>query len=356
MPTITQRLKQPWIRAVTTGVMGAAIVTGIFILAGGAVSARVFLVPLVYAGTIAGAAALVLPWVERCEMRLSPIAQRAVVAVTLIGIAALGALAAGGVVLATGLVPAERSRSVMTSGLGIALLVAVLLFTHEMARERRARAERALEEEAKRRQEAERLATEARLASLESRLKPHFLRNALNTISQHLVADPPKAEQLLDQLSGLLSASLEWTTRRTVPLREEIKMVWDVLDLERAQLGERLRWHLDSLREVHGCEVPPFSLQNLVHNSIKHVAARRPEGAAIRVEGGIREGQLIVSVWDDGPGFDLAQAPKGHGLDTLRLQLATLYGEGAGLEVRREAAGTRVVMWLPASESVRSPA
>jgi sensor histidine kinase YesM len=356
MGKIMQRLKRPWFRAVTTGVMGAAIVTGIFILAGGRVSERFLLVALIYSGTIAGASALVLPWVERAETRLTPIAQRLFVAVTFMGIAALGALAAGGVVLATGLVPAERSWSVMTSGLGIALLVAVLLFTHEMERERRTRAERALEAEAERRHEAERLATEARLASLESRLQPHFLRNALNTISHHVVADPPRGASLLEQLAGLLGASLERTTRRTVQLREEIKMVCDLLDIEQAHLGERLRWNLESVREVHGCEVPPFSLQSLVHNSVKHVAARRLEVAEIRVKIGLRDGQLVLSVWDDGPGFDLSSAPKGHGLDTLRLQLDTLYGHRAGLQVQREEAGTRVVMWLPASESLRSPA
>ena len=108
---------------------------------------------------------------------------------------------------------------------------------------------------------------------------------------------------------------------------------------------------------MYGCEVPPFALQSLVHNSVRHVAARRPEGAEIRVEGGRQgDGQLMLSVWDDGPGFDLARAPAGRGLDTLRLQLATLYGARAGLEVRREEGGTRVVMRLPASEARRAGA
>ena len=354
MSTIAQQLNRRWWRTVSAGIMGAAIVTGIFILAGGRVSERELLIVLIYSGTIASATALVVPWVEHAETRLTPLAQRVIFAITFLGIAALGAVAAGGVVLATGLVPATRSGYVMTSGLGIALLTGMLLFTHEMGRERRRRAERALEAEAARRREAERLANEARLASLESRLKPHFLRNTLNTISQHIVADPGRAEQLLEQLADVVGASLERTTRRTVPLREEVKMVWDVLDLERALLGERLRWQLGLPRELHGCEVPPFSLQGLVSNSIEHVASRRPEGAAVRVEGEIKDGQLVLSVWDDGPGFDLAHVPKGHGLDTLRLQLATLYGDRAGLEVRREDGGTRVVMWLPASTSVRS--
>ena len=244
----------------------------------------------------------------------------------------------------------------MTSGLGIAVLVAMLLFTHEMARARRARAERALAAEAARRQQAERLATEARLASLESRLQPHFLRNALNTIAHHMVADPPRAEELLEQLAALLGASLERTTRRTVPLREEIRMVWDFLDIEQAQLGERLRWQLESLREVHGYEVPPFSLQSLVHNSVKHVAARRPDGrrdprgdrAPGRPAGGVGLGRRA--------GVRSGQRAEGARARHAAPATRCPYGQRAGLEVRREEGGTRVVMRLPASEAVRSPA
>jgi LytS/YehU family sensor histidine kinase len=160
----------------------------------------------------------------------------------------------------------------------------------------------------------------------------------------------------VEQLAGLLRASLRRTTTRTVPLREELKAVWDFLEIEQAQLEDRLRWSLPLLRDLHGCEVPPFSLQSLVQNSVKHVAAARPEGAQIRVEGGVVDGRLQLSVWDDGPGFDLAQVPRGHGIDLLRLQLAALYDDRAGLTVRREDAGARVVMWLPASNSGRIPA
>jgi signal transduction histidine kinase len=356
MTTIAQRLNRPWVRAATSGILGAAIVTAIFALAGGQVSERVFLIPLIYGGVIASATALVLPWVQHGEGQLTPRAQRVLVGVTFTGVAALGSLAASGVVLAAGLVPPERSRTYMASGLGIAVLVAVPLLLYEMGRDRRARAERALREEAQQREQAEHLATEARLNSLESRLQPHFLSNALAAIAHWIVADPPRAERLVEQLAGLLRASLRRTTARTVPLREELKAVWDFLEIEQAQLEDRLRWSLPLLRDLHGCEVPPFSLQSLVQNSVKHVAAARPEGAQIRVEGGVVDGRLQLSVWDDGPGFDLAQVPRGHGIDLLRLQLAALYDDQAGLTVRREDAGARVVMWLPASNSGRIPA
>jgi signal transduction histidine kinase len=356
MATIPQSLNRHWARAAMSGILGAAIVTTIFALAGGQVSERVFLIPLIYAGVIAAATALVLPWVQRGEAQLTPRAQRVLVGVTFTGVAALGSIAASGVLLAAGLVPPERSRTYIASGLGIAVLVAVPLLLYEMGRDRRARAERALQEEAQRRERAERLATEARLKSLESRLEPHFLSNALNTIAHWITADPPRAERLVEQLADLLRASLRRTTARTVPLREELKAVWDFLELEHSQLGDRLRWSLPLLRDLDGCEVPPFSLQSLVQNSVKHVAARRPEGAEISVDGAIVDGRLTLSVWDDGPGFDLAQVPAGRGLNLLRQLLTALYGDQAGLAVGRENAGTRVVMWLPASNAGRIPA
>lgn len=133
MGTTAQRLNRPWVRAVTSGVMGAAFVTGIFILAGGQVSERVFVIPLIYAGMM-GAAALVLPWIERCELQLGPSCSARSCDGHVPGVAALGAMAASEVVLATGLVPAERFWTFLTSGLGIALLVAVLLCGHEIGR------------------------------------------------------------------------------------------------------------------------------------------------------------------------------------------------------------------------------
>lgn len=154
----------------------------------------------------------------------------------------------------------------------------------------------------------------------------------------------------------MLRGSLQRTTTRTVPLGQELKAVLDLLQLEEAQLGDQLRWSLPLLRDLRGCEVPPFSLQSLVQNSIKHVAATRPEGAEINVDGEIVDDRLTLSVWDDGPGFDLTQIPEGHGLHLLRQQLAALYGDQAGLAVRREDGGTRMVMWLPATNEGRIPA
>ena len=277
-------------------------------------------------------------------------------AATLLGLTVLGSLAANGIVIGVGLMPAIRYWALMGPGVGIALLMTVILYIHAMLLERRVVAELARREEAERRAQAERVATEARLTSLESRLQPHFLSNALGAIRDLVTTDPPRAQELLEQFASLLRVSLRRTTARTAPLREELSVVWDVLEIEQARLGARLRWTLEVPRDLHGCEVPPFSLQSLVQNSVKYVAATRPDGAELRVEGQRVDGRLELSVWDDGPGFDLATAPPGHGLATLRLQLTTLYGDGAGLTVRREDAGTRVVMWLPASENGTPPA
>jgi signal transduction histidine kinase len=340
-------------RLAVTILATAVIVTAPRVLAGGRPTTRLAIICLIYAAAMGAVTLVICPLVARWEAPGSAVAQRLVVAAALLGMAILGAVAASGVVIAAGLWPAADASALLASGLGTAVLVAVPLYVYETTRARRIRAERALREEAQRRDRAERLAVEARLASLESRVQPHFLFNTLNTIANTIVEDPLRAEQLVEQFARLLRASLRRTQQWTVPLRQELAAVWDYLEIEQARLEHRLRWRQDSMPELVGYEVPAFSLQSLVQNSIKHVAGVRPEGAEIRVEGHLVDGQLTLSVWDDGPGFALAEAPAGHGLDTLRAQLAALYGDQAWLEVHREGIGTRVAMRLPAWSAER---
>jgi sensor histidine kinase YesM len=304
------------------------------------------MVCFVYAVVISTTALGVWPWVARWKVPHGPAAQGLLVAAALLTIALVGSVAASGVILAVGLWPAERAAALLARGVGAAVLVSVPLYVYDTVRDRRLRAERAWREEAQLRERAERLTLEARLASLESRVAPHFLVNALGTIATVVAADPARVG-LMEQYAHLLSAALQRSQRRTVSLREELGVVWDYLEIEQAQLGHRLRWRLEVLHELWACEVPPFSLQGLVQNAIKHVAAVRPEGAEVRIGGELIDGQLALSVWDDGPGFARAAARAGHGLDTLRAQLAALYGDQARLEVEREGIGTRVTMWLP---------
>lgn len=191
------------------------------------------------------------------------------------------------------------------------------------------------------------LASEARLSALESRIHPHFLFNTLNSISALTHEDPPKAEQMVQRLAALLRFSLDAGGRGLAPLEEEAKIVRDYLEIEKARFGSRLTYSVKMPEHLEPLAVPPLALQTLVENSVKHSIAVRRAGGEIRIEARADERRLILEVWDDGPGFDFAAAPGGHGLDNLCGRLASLFDGDAELTVARKDNGTAVTISLP---------
>jgi len=99
--------------------------------------------------------------------------------------------------------------------------------------------------------------------------------------------------------------------------------------------------------EAAGCEVPPLAVQTLVENSIKHAIAPRPGGGRLRVEARAHGERVVLSVWDDGPGFTADALRAGHGLDNLRGRLAARFGADASLAIGRRDGGTLVTPALP---------
>src|SRR5260370_15757962 len=114
------------------------------------------------------------------------------------------------------------------------------------------------------RERALKRATEAQLASLESRIHPHFLFNTLNSISSLIPEDPARAEKLLEQMAALLRFSLDASQSGLVPLSRELKIVTDYLEIERARCGDRLRYHFDVAANAGDAKVPPFACPTLV--------------------------------------------------------------------------------------------
>ncbi len=182
---------------------------------------------------------------------------------------------------------------------------------------------------------ARKLAAEARLSSLESRIHPHFLFNTLNTISSLIPKDPKRAEDVLGRFAALLRFSLNANQMGLASLEQEIQIVRDYLEIERTRFDSRLRYSIEVPAEMANLRIPPLSLETLVENSIKHVIAQRPAGGEIRVSAAIEGGRAVLDVSDDGPGFALDSIPLGHGLDNLTARLALLFGGAARLEVVR---------------------
>jgi signal transduction histidine kinase len=198
------------------------------------------------------------------------------------------------------------------------------------------------------RERALKLAAEAQLGSLQSRLQPHFLFNTINSILALLREDPARAEEMLERLARLLRFALDSQQAPAVALRDELRLVRDYLEIERMRFGARLEYEIDAAAELELVEVPAYSLQTLVENSMKHAIAPRRQGGRIRVRVA-REGDGIVAeVFDDGPGFTREALAAGHGLDMLERRLAALHGARASLEIVKYPGGGGVRFRLPA--------
>jgi LytS/YehU family sensor histidine kinase len=196
---------------------------------------------------------------------------------------------------------------------------------------------------------AEQLVAEARLRSLESRLHPHFLFNTLNSISALIMIDPPRADRIVGRLSALLRASLDTSSRSLIPLGDELAMVEDYVDIERARFGDRLRCRVEAPAELRDANVPPLSVQSLVENAVKHGIAPQRSGGDVLVSASAENGRLTIEVSDTGEGFDLAAIRAGHGLDSLVRRLDALFSAEARVNVSRRADRCVVQMVLPRS-------
>ena len=195
----------------------------------------------------------------------------------------------------------------------------------------------------------ERGLAQAELRNLRLQLQPHFLFNALNTISSTMYDDPRAADRMIGQLSQLLRLSLRTSNAQEVPLRDELEVLSCYLGLMQARLGSRLRTSIDAEPGTLDALVPSLLLQPLVENAIRHGNASRAMGGTIDI-GVSRAGTtLLVDVSDDGPGTPSGTDVFGNGvgLSATRDRLRLLYGPGQRFEAGNRDGGFAVHIELP---------
>jgi sensor histidine kinase YesM len=233
--------------------------------------------------------------------------------------------------------------------LSAGLIFGLGAFIYGSMQERLHDTERKLHEKAVAEERAQKLAAEARLRSLESRLHPHFLFNALNSISSLVVENPVLAERMVGRLAALLRSSLDNTNQSMIPLQQETAMVKDYLEIEKIRFGDKLRGQVNVPEELQDTKIPPLSILSLVENAVKHGITRQRSGGECLVTAFMQEsnGNLLIEVCDTGPGFDLAAIGAGHGLDNLVERLNTLFGERAFLKVFQRDGWCVVQMGIP---------
>jgi sensor histidine kinase YesM len=284
--------------------------------------------------------------------RLRPSLQVLAYMAILLPIAVAGCLLADVLFVAVGRREGGELLAQLAADLRVVLMISLVTGTgiigYERLRDRLEDANARLREEELARERALRLAADAQLSSLESRIRPHFLFNALNAVLALIPEDPKRAEEVLERFTGLLRASLRADGDGLVPFAQETALVRDYLEIERVRFGDRLRFTIDVPEGLESVAVPAFSVQTLVENSVKHAAGARRGGAEVKVTARADGERAAFAVEDDGPGFDGASLPAGHGLATLRSRIEALFGAAGTLDVERApSGGARVVMRVP---------
>ena len=146
--------------------------------------------------------------------------------------------------------------------------------------------------------------SKAQLAALRRQMEPHFMFNTLNSIAG-LVRDHRNdaAVSMIVGLSEFLRRASEDSHRSQVTLAEEVEYLQRYVDIQKVRFGERLRVSVDIPADLLDAQVPNLLLQPLVENAIKHGIAKRVAGGSVRVTGARSDGNLCLSVYNDGPGF-----------------------------------------------------
>ena len=171
-------------------------------------------------------------------------------------------------------------------------------------------------------------ATAARLTELQSRIRPHFLFNTLNSAIALVREEPAKAESLLEDLSDLFRHALV-EQGEAVTLAEEITLARRYLAIEEVRFGKRLQvqWNLDP--RTNNARLPPLLLQPLVENAVKHGVEPSARGGKLRVLTELRGSRVVVRITNTLPSTDTrtGDLPRGHGiaLDNVRARLALLH-------------------------------
>ncbi len=195
---------------------------------------------------------------------------------------------------------------------------------------------------------------DAQLAALRHQLSPHFLFNTLNSISA-LISEGSRAEaeRTVLMLSDFLRFSLETEDGDLIPFEEELGSVHAYIAIEYVRYEDRLEIAETIDDNAKSVPVPPFLLQPLLENVIKHAVAKVSRTVHVSLECAVKQDKLVLIVEDDGPGMSKPD-PRGTGtgLRNLRRRLQLLYGNDAKMTVTdRDPYGVAVAIWLPAGST-----
>lgn len=190
------------------------------------------------------------------------------------------------------------------------------------------------------------MAKEAELKALQTQINPHFLFNALHTISSFVRIEPNKAREIIINLSTYLRYNLE-NFSKLLPLHEELQQVEAYINIEKARFGNKIKTIYNIPESSLTLQLPSLIIQPLVENSIKHGILKRREGGTVTISVIEKEKDYNIIIEDDGIGIDQSiidgiddKIEKNIGLKNVHNRLKILYGKGLNIEKLEK--GTRI--------------
>ena len=186
-------------------------------------------------------------------------------------------------------------------------------------------------------QNKQRATLQAQLQALQSRIRPHFLFNSMNSIASLIAIDPDAAETAVEDLAALFRASLAETASQQT-LADELALCNCYARIEQLRLGSRLHidWQLQAMPDQ--LPMPPLTLQPLLENAIYHGIQQCPEGGTVRVTGSLEgSGEAVLATFEVSNPLPVApRRSQGNRMAQTNIhhRLQAIYGDRAGLFVR----------------------
>jgi sensor histidine kinase YesM len=206
------------------------------------------------------------------------------------------------------------------------------------------------------------LLQESQLRSLQSQINPHFLFNTLDTLSKKAYLEgSEETSDLLASVAGLLRYNLK-RLDRSVTLFEEVKVLRQYMEIQKARFTDRLQFHTEIDESCLYVQIPGLTLQPIVENAVIHAVEPEEDGGAIwfRILDG--DDRVTIEIADDGPGMTELKIKQileehvveneGHstgiGFNNVVRRLRLFYGYEDVIEIESgQGRGTKVIMKIP---------
>lgn len=182
-----------------------------------------------------------------------------------------------------------------------------------------------------------------------SQIQPHFMYNSLATISALCDIDPSLAQNGIDRFSNYLRMNLMYIkSHDNIPFTKELEHIQTYLWLEQMRFGERLKVIYNT--EFVDFEIPPLLIQPIVENAVKHGILKKTTGGTITISSKIMQDFYVITIEDDGVGFNIDNAPEGNGahigMENVKERLINLCN--GRIEINSEIGkGTIVTIQIP---------